>query len=110
MNHHFYDNDECYNDEERYVRAKFKEMKCLDYKQINDFFEYLFVCCKSTTSSQRHRSRKKHRDYDTSSNLNEFISPIFNRHNYTNKQHVLKPRNITFIGGKTIYGQRVSTI
>jgi hypothetical protein len=109
MYNQFYDNDENYNDEERYVRAKFKEMKCLDYKQINDFFEYLFVCCKSTTNSRRHHTRKKHKDTDPG-NLSEVFSPIFNRPNYTNKQHVLKPRNITFIGGKTIYGQRVSTI
>ena len=135
MNHRrFYDNDdECDNEEERYVRAKLKEMKCLDYKQLNEFFEYLFVCCSSTKNSQRNCCKKKNNDID-SSKLTDFFSPIFhtsnstskpqtnyiskqpiihtNRQhaNSTNKQHVLKSRNITFIGGKTIYGQRVSTI
>ena len=33
--------------------------------------------------------------------------------NYANsihKQHILKPRNVTYVGGKTAYGQRVSSI
>ena len=102
MYNQFYDNDD--NNEEKYVRAKIKEMKCLDYKNINEFLEYIFVCCNSTTSKEIYHSKKNYKDN------NCVMSPVYSTPIYTSKQHVLKPRNITFIGGKTIYGQRVSTM
>jgi len=73
------------------------------------FFKILdfFTCHCSTTES--HTPDTKRAD------VVNIVSPHFGWYdlkqtNYTNKQHVLKVRNITYVGGKTTQDVRVSTI
>jgi len=73
------------------------EKQC--FNEIIEILDTLFTCDYPRKSSKPSNNLRK------TANLDE--PPMV----YTGKQqHVLKPRNITFIGGKTTHGHRVSTI
>jgi hypothetical protein len=89
---------------------KFKEWKCFNYN-LNEFIDYLFSCCKATTSTPQNKKTFVKRERFSSSELyNNYCNyiPFDYQTNLVYTPHNLKPRNIMFIGGKTIYGQRVS--
>ena len=88
---------------------------------LNDLNDYF--------ASQGQTNPYKSHNYNDTSNINmmhlsenspyEYMDTISNiiddnianaHHNFSHIQHTLKPRNVTFVGGKTIHSHRVSNI
>jgi hypothetical protein len=69
-------------------------------RNLSEFLECIFACNYTTSEHHPHtphvhRKRVSFRDQHTQS---------------THVHHILKPRAVTYVGGKTTYGHRLSTL
>lgn len=109
-----------------------KEKQCLS--TIVDFFDVIFGChCSTNNSYKSHKSNKSNKyNKSHSSRRSSYINMLdlteslhydylgslssiahgsgVNYANSTHQTHVLKPQTVTFVGGKTLYGRRVSNL
>jgi acyl-ACP thioesterase len=91
-------------EEEKYVNSTWNYIN-YNIENINKIFENI-LCCYSTTSTHKHHDLFSEESYKKFEDLQKFD----HKSNFYNNHHILKPRNVTYVGGKTTYGHRVSTI